>query len=536
MPTSTTGGPTHRQPSGGSPSGTAGMVRLGGQTVGIDPHLVSQLASTLDKVPGAAAQILNAITGVCNQAAQAQERATPATAPHSGANPFTPMAAIVKENAGALEAIADLHAISQQAPQVSNEIKARLRHFNACQQEVKHHVLAIARSLWFADEPPPDLAKIRDAIGYVDAVRNITRELSRITALPDQVPGRAILQHWEQLKLGATEVDAMLNGLTPDQLKWLNAAVRDDIRNQLGTFILSNASQATIARLRPYLTSLQLGQDNAIKPYSYWKKHKGFGRVSWQPADEPLFGPHGPDAYTDVDQRYTGDCTFLAALAAVAHKEPGFIESHIRLDPNGNYTVRLYRNGQPVDVTVTPDLPESRRYGTMGADTKHGDDWVAIYEKAWAQLNGGYGAISGGYPAAMLTAITGRPASARDWGTFNVFSASPGASFTTSAPSLSDIQRKLSHGHILVASIAASGDFVDSHDEKFPGTHQYWINRVYTDPATHQQMIEVVSPWGPDAKWRDGKPAAEYIHLTQAEFGKFFSELDDLPPGETPSA
>lgn len=90
------------------------------------------------------------------------------------------------------------------------------------------------------------------------------------------------------------------------------------------------------------------------------------------------------------------------ALGAVTEKDPGFIKSHIWKNANGTYTVRLYQNGNPADVTVTSDLPTGR--GVIGpayAGTPGNVLWVMLYEKAYAQLNDGYSNIQSGFDTVL---------------------------------------------------------------------------------------------------------------------------------------
>lgn len=514
--------------SGSSPGGPAGSMQASPQVAllhrtGIDPGAVGQLVTAMNKAVGAFGSASQAIGRIAERANQAVLSSLPPGLAHAFTNGMGATASPPPDGG-------KLQALIQQVPPVATEVNKRLTHFLACERDIHvalgtHGPLTIDPSLWFTDEPPPDPAKISSAISQVARVLDGRNDPYVLRFLTDRGEAQEILGYLKQFN--ATEADAVLNGLTPGQLNSLNNLVGGSndtgLQQQYTTFILSTAGPATVARLRPHLNSLQLS--TAVGPDSNWG---GAGTTSWQPADEPLFGPGGPNPYTDVEETYTGDCVFLSTLAAVAHRSPGWIESHIHQDPNGNYTVVLYKNGQPVDVTVTPGLPFSSANGQeLGANTDRGDEWVAIYEKAWAQFAGGYGAIdatgSGTGTLAQRTfmAITGQQrTTALSWG--------PGSGSASTPPSLPDIQSLLSRRQVLTAYSPADG--TDSLGENILGSHEYWINRVYTDPATHQQMIEMVNPWGPDGNPR----APEYLHLTQAEFQKFFRAVDGMPPPGTP--
>jgi hypothetical protein len=127
-----------------------------------------------------------------------------------------------------------------------------------------------------------------------------------------------------------------------------------------------------------------------------------------------LFG--GGVSPTDVTQGYTGDCAFLATLAAIAQQDPALIGQMIAPNGDGTYTVRFYTAfGTPQNVTVDGYLPEDAQGHFAFADNGQalGDPanklWVPLIEKAWAVWQGGdsYQGIAGllwsGQIMAMLT-------------------------------------------------------------------------------------------------------------------------------------
>ncbi len=106
----------------------------------------------------------------------------------------------------------------------------------------------------------------------------------------------------------------------------------------------------------------------------------------------PLYGPSGGPTYQDVNQGYLGDCYFLSSLGEVALKDPSAIEDMISGNGNGTFSVRFFVNGQPDYVTVNSQLPVMGGYEwANGSQLEFAngrtDDWVALVEKAYAQLN-----------------------------------------------------------------------------------------------------------------------------------------------------
>ena len=159
------------------------------------------------------------------------------------------------------------------------------------------------------------------------------------------------------------------------------------------------------------------------------------GESNYDPTYEastlPLYGPSGAPSYTDVNQGNLGDCYFLSSLGEVALQDPAAIESMITNNGNGTYGVQFFVNGAADDVTVDTQLPVMGG-GYRWADGSSlefangsADDWVALVEKAYAQLNAqtsaphgttldsasdSYAGISAGDGSA-LTTITGQPES-----------------------------------------------------------------------------------------------------------------------------
>ena len=137
----------------------------------------------------------------------------------------------------------------------------------------------------------------------------------------------------------------------------------------------------------------------------------GYGEF---PRDE--YGPFGPDgdgepSIDDIDQGSLGDCWFLAGLGAVARDNPDFIKNHIEDNGDGTYTVTFYEEDDgrwvPVEVTVDGDFPVDADGNAAYAKPSGDETWVMIYEKAFAELHGGYEDIEGGSGEHSMEQLTG---------------------------------------------------------------------------------------------------------------------------------
>src|SRR5262245_48018977 len=94
---------------------------------------------------------------------------------------------------------------------------------------------------------------------------------------------------------------------------------------------------------------------------------------------------------------WRADCYFLSALAETALKDSVSIHQMFIDNGDGSFTVRFFKpvNGQMVADYVTVDryLPVNANGQFVYANTRdfatnvHNDFWVALAEKAFAQIN-----------------------------------------------------------------------------------------------------------------------------------------------------
>ncbi|NJK53206.1 MAG: peptidase C2 calpain [Leptolyngbyaceae cyanobacterium SU_3_3] len=99
-------------------------------------------------------------------------------------------------------------------------------------------------------------------------------------------------------------------------------------------------------------------------------------------------------SYQDIVQQDVSNCYFLAALGAVALRSPDTIASMFSDNGDNTYTVRFFNNGVADYVTVDRFLPtHSTGYAAFADwgggrfDQLNNELWVALLEKAYAQLN-----------------------------------------------------------------------------------------------------------------------------------------------------
>ena len=129
-------------------------------------------------------------------------------------------------------------------------------------------------------------------------------------------------------------------------------------------------------------------------------------------------------SYQDIKQGYVGDCYFLAGLAETVLKSPSTIQSMFIDNGDNTFTVKFIRNGVADYVTVDRYLPSTSwntfAYANNGnmLDSTANELWVALAEKAYAQLNesgwigqdntNSYQGINGGWDGTVFQQLTGR--------------------------------------------------------------------------------------------------------------------------------
>ena len=467
---------------------------------GFDIDLTAALVRELGNAAAAAGNLSTAVGRIADEANQASLRALP---------PQLRRAEGFDASQPGDDIRSGLTTVATTAQGVATETGRRRTQLIACQTLVKSG-LTIDPEDVFLDEKPPDPAKIKAALA---SVRH------GLTTDPGMNGNHDDLQHMTQALTGLTdaETDAVIQGLSDKELKAWNSAITkgdgwiadnglsNDERVALANMLLLRTGSAAVRRLAVDMVSLhpKLGVDDP----------KNYPGLQYALPSGSLFGPNGVDVENDVAQGDIGDCWFVSAIASIAQADPAFIGQHITSNPNGTYTVLFYKDGKPEPVTVTPDLPLANNgawIANAGAEghSASGSLWLAIYEKAYAQLRGGYKAIPGGEGSVAYPTLTGR--SATQW--------DPGHH------SLADVAAALKSGAVMTAGTADDkvlwvfgGSELFDHNQLVT-LHEYRVTSVNT--AAHPPTITLTNPWG-----RTQQQAPYQVTLSQDDFRKYFTEI-----------
>ena len=245
--------------------------------------------------------------------------------------------------------------------------------------------------------------------------------------------------------LNGAEVDAFIASMSDDELRaWVREMEQGwdlfgaggwsrERRQQMWSRVLPNASYETVRRLAGITHDIQPRIDN-VGGDSANSKGKGNGFSYQESNGTPYVDGVSP---TDISQGQIGDCWYIASLKAVASANPSVIENAITDNGNGTYTVRLYHDGKPVDITVTGDQVVNEAGGQGFARSGNtGELWPQIMEKALASYEGSYGAIEGGWPSHGMEVLTGKPSTRGSTGNYGA----------------ADLKAELDQGHAVAVS------------------------------------------------------------------------------------
>jgi len=403
--------------------------------------------------------------------------------------------------------VTTLHTIGNEGSTTAAEIARRLAHLEGV-EKIAADGYHVDMSTVFEDSPAPDEAKIKKAAADLHTALHDTPLLNgAVTASYDALIG-----------LNGTEAEAVLGALSDDELTTLDryftyrpapigargpwpATLSDDQRIALTNAIFPGMGTDMLIKLGEKVPSLQPIDSNSEDRDKDFQKGLHYKWVGGEPIPDTV----SPE---DLNQGDLGDCWFLASLGAEVRADPRFAAKHILDNGNGTYTVTLYRDGKAVPVTVDANLPVNQDDYTVFSHNPSGSsaNWVQIYEKAFAQLNGSYGATEGGWGDVGMTDVSGQHSTRHDEDDL----------------SFSQIKGDLDSGKpVTVGSGTHHSGFLWLHsDETFPDTdvvtaHEYVVMGV--DPDKH--TITLRNPWG------QGSSVKPDLVLTEDQFHDMFREV-----------
>ena len=278
---------------------------------------------------------------------------------------------------------------------------------------------------------------------------------------------------------------------------WYSWGLDSSHKIELSNLLFTSASAAQLARLEKYMPTLQPNPTTQeIGGPFRWLSIAGIPLFQTGPDGKPIL-----NAFTDINQGDMGDCWVLSGLGAIAMANPQLLQSHIRANANGTYTVTLYQNGKPVEITVTDTVPYSPKAGwdyPYAHDLNGNDQWAMIYEKAYAELKGGYQTIEGGFGDISMSALTGQPGNRT----------SPGQI------SLTQIDNLRAQGYAFTAGTNPGNN--DREDGgQLVGSHEYMVEAVNTT----NQTITLLNPWGAQGA------APHTVTLSWQDFQTYFGTV-----------
>lgn len=226
---------------------------------------------------------------------------------------------------------------------------------------------------------------------------------------------------------------------------YMNKITKGDRANQVykGASLGNLAAGSSGVHLNSLVDKWMLGGDLPALPTLNNVRVDGYAYVSGSLFVDGI-------RYDDVRQGNVGDCYFLAALGEVAFHRRSIIQDMFIDNGDGTFGVRFFLNGVSQFVTVNRYLPMFKTvaiaagWGGGRFDSSHNELWVALAEKAYAQLNASgwigqdgtnsYDGIWAGQPANVFSQIAGTSttvASLSKTGIINAFNAGKAITIST---------------------------------------------------------------------------------------------------------
>jgi hypothetical protein len=413
---------------------------------------------------------------------------------------------------------------------MAGSIERRANHLEKCSELMDKCQGTVDPSLAFSDEPPPDPKKVSEAL---KALQEMKGKNTGINGNRDDLRDIA-----GQLKgLTSAELDMFLNAAPPEQLAGLKSQMENTEgsgfpwygdnglpigeRVDFASSLLAKAAPHNQGKLQTAFPWLQPGFDSTDVYLDKFNAQTGKttnGMHYGLPSD-PLFTnkPLGQD----ISQGQLGDCWYIASLTATAQRDPDFIRSGIKENPNGTISVRVWDgDGKQRWVTMNRELPLDDQGNPVGA---HGDGstWSAYYEKAFAiayegdtggagddhpgdkrydkKEKGTYGALEWDYNEKAPPYVTGKDAESID-------------------TDYGAVKEAFDKGHPIIVGTNSNKDGVpanwtDAQKDAYVTRHVYYVKEV------KDGKIVLGNPWGPQSPT---------VTVTQEEFQKMFNDARSL--------
>ncbi len=237
-----------------------------------------------------------------------------------------------------------------------------------------------------ASSAPPDLA---------DLAERLKRLFPKIDKNKDGILSHAEVQQAMKDPTIKGKDAAALNVLVRygDQIQWLSHDESDRPYDQKGVSLkdlerlgrgdMSEHQRISKGHNADFMTK-------AVKLYAHFQKQiEGQSSQLFEGMPDP----------SSVKQGQVGNCFFLAAVVALASKDPGAIKKMIKENPDGSYTV-TFPGKPPVKVPALTDAEKAVASKSNGL-------WVAVLEKAYAKLTnqGGPNPMEPGYMGSVDTGL-----------------------------------------------------------------------------------------------------------------------------------
>lgn len=245
-----------------------------------------------------------------------------------------------------------------------------------------------------------------------------------------------------------------------------------------------------------------------------------------------------------MDQGTVSDCWYLAALMGIAERDPEYIREHMWKNEDGTWTVKMYKDGEPVEIIVESDFSAGAANHRIPLRDENGEVMLDADGEPIVQ------SVSGGWPAIFEKAAVEYRSRYGDpdyehiewgWADEGYEMLTPHGAERTGEANFDEIQERLAKGPVSVAS---------EHPEDAT-LYRFWEGKVDNStivprheynvagfvPAgeeapdgsiSTEDRVHLENPWGPEGGGYGGTERAGDVYLTEGEYKENFRGVSSV--------